>query len=102
MRRIVGEANTAAGKSIDVECGDLRPVAADIGPAHIVHQDDHDIWRSRGRTYRQMPMRLRFLAGSSNLAGKARIASLLAGDGHILLLIGRGPPLYVLGSCGPT
>ena len=84
MRRIMREADPAAGERIDVGCRDLRAVTADIGPAHIVHQDDHDIWRSRSRAHRQIPVRLRFLAGASDLAGKARIGACLAGNGDVL------------------
>jgi hypothetical protein len=83
----MGETDAAAGQCIDVGCGDFRAVTADIGPAHIVHQDDHDVRRPRGRARRQIPVRLRFFAGASDFAGKARVASLLAGNGAVLLLI---------------
>ena len=86
MRRVVGETDPAAGQRIDVGCGDLRAVAADICPAHIVHQDDHDVRRTRGRAHRQIPVRLRFLPSASNFTGKARIGLCLAGIGHVFRL----------------
>src|SRR6516162_10757550 len=89
MRRVVGETDPAAGQRIDVGCGDLRAVTADIGPSHVVHVDDHDVRRARGRAHRQIPMWLRFLARSSDLAGKSRIAPWFAGNGPVLPLIAR-------------
>ncbi len=86
MRRIVGKTDPPLGQRVDVWCGDLRAVTADIGPSHIVHKDDHDVRRPRGRAHRQIPMRLRFLARASDLAGKARIALSLAGNGAVLRL----------------
>jgi hypothetical protein len=97
MRRIVGETDASAGQRIDVGCGDLRAVTADIGPAHIVHKDDHNVRRPRRRAHRQIPVGLRFLARSSDFAGKTRIAPCLAGNGDFLQLIegwsAGSPPL---------
>ena len=88
MRRIVAKPDAPAGQRIDVGGGDFRAVTADIGPTHIVHQDDHDIRRPWRRAHRQIPMRLRFLARSPDLAGKTRIAPWLAGNDTVL----RCPP----------
>src|SRR5215472_8506938 len=85
MRRIVGETDAAAGQRVDVGCRDLRAVTADIRPSHIVHQDDYDVRRPRGWAGRHSPVRLGFLARSSDLAGKSWIALWLACNGDVLL-----------------
>ncbi len=42
------EAQAAGGQPIEVGRGDLAAVAADVGEAHVVGQDEHDVGR-RGR-----------------------------------------------------
>src|SRR5256886_15833781 len=58
----------------------LGPVAADIRPAHVVHEDDDDVGRSRRRAQRQLPVWFGFVARAPDLAGKARISLGFAGN----------------------
>ena len=37
------ESQSASGKGVDVGCGNLAAIAADIGIAHIVGHDEEDV-----------------------------------------------------------
>lgn len=40
----LGEAETVHGQTIDVRSGDLTTVTADVGEAHVVYEDQEDVW----------------------------------------------------------
>ena len=65
MGGVVGQAHAASGQGVDVRRVDLGAVTAGVGPAHVVHENDHDVGRTFLRGAALWPPGRGFLAGTT-------------------------------------